>query len=153
MADDAVVVLTNNRSIGEKDALEEMVSGSELKIFARDCEIRNLILEAEEMVNEGHELVTDPLPPNYALMSAPVRSMLFSAGSKDCRSESQTEKKRQNMLKKLQEYRCRLQEILIDGERRQEYEKVDIWQLQAALQELARGGIYSEFTAEQNQAR
>lgn len=139
-----VIIISNNRRL--ENPGENLALRPKAKIFLRDCEIQNVLTEAEELIKTGHSMLADPLPPNYTLFSSPVRSLVF-AGEKIELEQEQTEM----MMRKLEAYRYRLERQKLDFERRAEYEKLDLWQLSNILQEIYRGGSYSAVKAEQNQ--
>ncbi|MFW6266613.1 MAG: GrdX family protein [Halanaerobiales bacterium] len=125
-----ILILTNNGLLAE---------GERDNISYKDCELKNLLYSARNYLNKGHNLLTDPQPPNFNLFYSPVRSLIFTEDKQNISAVNLG-----LMEEKISNYLARLEEIKLDYNRVLEYERVDKWLLESAIAEIRKGGNKNE---------
>jgi hypothetical protein len=116
------IIVTNNPSVAEKNADVIFIDGS----------VESTLIKVRDMVHEGHELISHPLPASLRMMFSPFRSVILSKcpGKVDFFCVEIIE---DSIIKYKRHMSCRK----MDRANADDYRKVDLLLLESALQEQA----------------
>ena len=131
------MIITNNPLV--QSSLEKLYCLSSAKILFLDCNVENLLTKVRDMIYEGYALITHPLPASIGMIHSPYRSVILSNNKE--KLDAQHAEIAESSLAK---YISKLNHRALDKLDNEDYKRMDIQLLTAALNELSiksQGGI------------